>query len=107
MYNKALTIAAALLVPTLVFWASVLIYTGLEIGHPLIRAFARLENSPSGIVLVVAIVIGCPFFALPLAVFGRWFAKVHGGKGEAFGITILALSVILLVLGIALPIALR
>jgi hypothetical protein len=52
-------------------------------------------------------VIGCPFFAIPLTVIGRWLARVNGQRGVRLGTTVLAASVGLLVLGLALPLVLR
>lgn len=87
------------MIPVIVFWLSVLVYAASGIEHFMIRAFADLEQSPSGITVVVFIVIGCPFFALPLSVLGRWMARTEHQKGQDLGTLLLIFSVALLVLG--------
>lgn len=106
-YNKAVIAGSLLLIPTLTFWIVVLLYSTLGLGSPLMEVFARLERSQAGIVVIVTLVIGCPFFALPLTVIGRWLARVNGQKGIRLGSAVLAVCVILLVLGLALPLGLR
>jgi hypothetical protein len=106
-YNKALIAAAVILAPPVVFWILVLPYAAFGAGYPLLKALADLEASPAGTVVLVTVVIGCPFFALPLAVVGRWLAEVKGQKGEGLGRGILIVSVVLLVLGVTIPIILR
>ena len=93
--------------PPIVFWLSVLVYAGFGIEHSLIRLFADLEGDPSGVVIVVSVVIGCPLFALPLAVLGRWLARVQGTKGYNLGTLVLALSVIFLIMGVVGPLISR
>jgi hypothetical protein len=102
-YNKFLLVAAAFMFPPIIFWLSVLTYAGFGIEHSLIRLLANLERDPSGVVFVVSIVIGCPLFALPLTVLGRWLARVQGAKGYRLGTLILAMSVIFLIVGIGGP----
>jgi hypothetical protein len=100
-YNRFLSASIVFLVPPAVFWLSVLVYAVARIEHFLIRAFANLEQDPSGVTLVVFIVIGCPFFALPLSVLGRWLARTERQKGQNLGTWMLLASVVLLVLGTA------
>lgn len=106
-FNTAVLAAAFILVPAVVFWLSVLVnaLTGAE--HTLIRMFAGMETSPPGRVVLVTVVLGCPFFALPLVVIGRWLAKVNGERGVRFGTVTALASVILIVLGVTLPLVLR
>jgi uncharacterized membrane protein YadS len=106
-YNKAVIAGSILLIPTLTFWIVVFLYSTLGIGNRLMGVFAGLERSQVGIVVMVTLVIGCPFFALPLTVIGRWLARVKGQKGIRLGSAVLAVCVILLVLGLALPLGLR
>ena len=106
-YNKAVIAGAALLLPPLTFWIVVLFYRVFGIGRPLMVALADLETTQAGIVVMVTLVVGCPFFALPLTVIGRWLARVKGQKGIHLGSAVLAVCVTLLVLGLALPLGLR
>lgn len=106
-YNRAVVAGAILLIPALVFWILLLVYWAFGIGRSLMGALADIERSRVGSVLMVTIVIGCPFFALPLTVIGRWLARVKGQRGIRLGSAVLAASVILLVLGLALPLGLR
>jgi len=106
-FNTAVLAAASVLVPTLVFWLSVLINAISGVEHSLLRIFAGLEESSEGLVVLVTIVLGCPFFALPLAVIGRWLAKVRGERGESFGTLVVLVSAGFVILGVALPLALR
>jgi len=85
----------------------VLLYSALGLGRPVMEVFAGLEASQAGSTVMVTVVIGCPFFALPLTVMGRWLARVKGQRGIRLGSAVLAVSVILLVLGLALPLVLR
>ena len=98
---------AFLVIPPAVFWIAALLYRLAGIGHTLMAGLAGLESSPAGIVLMVTMVIGCPFLALPLTVIGRWLARVKGEKGIRLGSAVIAVSVILLVLGLVLPLVLR
>jgi hypothetical protein len=106
-YNRAVIAGAVLLTPTLVFWLLLLLYRAFGIGRPLMGALAGLEATQAGTVVMATIVIGCPFFALPLTVVGRWVARVNGQRGICLGAAVLALGVILLVLGLTLPLVLR
>lgn len=106
-YNRVVIAGAILLVPTLVFWTLLLLYWIFGIGHHLMVAFAGFEASRAGSIIMVTIVIGFPFFALPLTVIGRWLAGVNGQRGIRLGSAVLAVSVVLLVLGLALPLGLR
>ena len=106
-YNMAVVAGAILLIPALVFWILVLLYRAFGIGHSLMDALADLETSQAGSIVMVSIVIGCPFFALPLTVIGRWLARVKGQKGIHLGSAVLAVCLTLLVLGLALPLGLR
>lgn len=103
----AVLAAASVLVPTAVFWLSVLINAVAGVEHSLLRVFAGLETSSQGIVVLVTIVLGCPFFALPLAVIGRWLARVRGERGESFGTVVALVSAAFIVLGVAMPLALH
>jgi hypothetical protein len=98
-YNRFLIAAAVFMIPVIIFWLSVLVYAASGIEHFMIRAFADLEQSPSGVTLVVFVVIGCPFFALPLSVLGRWMARTERQKGQGLGTLLLMLSITFLVLG--------
>jgi hypothetical protein len=100
-YNRFLSAAIVFLIPAVVFWLSVLVYAVARVEHFLIRAFADLEQDPSGVTLVVFIVIGCPFFALPLSVLGRWLARTEHQKGVNLGTWLLTASITLLILGTA------
>ena len=106
-YNMAVVAGAIFLIPALVFWILVLLYWAFGIGRSLMDAFANLETSQAGSIVMVSIVIGCPFFALPLTVIGRWLARVKGQKGIHLGSAVLAVCLTLLVLGLALPLGLR
>jgi hypothetical protein len=92
-----------LLIPTAIFWLSLLAYVVFGIRHGLINLFAGLERSPSGLVVVVSIVIGCPLVALPLTALGRWLAKVRDHRGERLGTLILVSSIVFIILGILSP----
>jgi surface polysaccharide O-acyltransferase-like enzyme len=87
------------MIPVIMFWLSVLVYAAGGSEHFMIRAFADLEQSPSGVTIVVFIVIGCPFFALPLSVLGRWMARTEHQKGQGLGTLLLLLSIAFLILG--------
>jgi hypothetical protein len=106
-YNKPVIAGAILLVPPILFWVVVLVYRTVGIGNRLMEAFSGLERSQAGIVFMVTLVIGCPFFALPLTVIGRWLARVKGQRGVHLGSAVLTASVILLVLGLVLPLILK
>lgn len=71
------------------------------------EGFAGLEKSQPGIVLMATLVIGCPFFALPLTVIGRWLAGIKGQRGTGLAAAVLAASILLLALGLILPLVLR
>lgn len=98
---------AVLLIPALVFWILLLLYWAFGLARPLIAMFADLETSSAGSVIMVVITIGCPFFALPLTVIGRWLALVKSQRGARLAGIVLAASIGLLVLGLVLPLALR
>jgi len=100
-YNRFLIASIVFMVPVIIFWLSVLVYAASGTEHFMIRAFADLEQSPSGITVVVFVVIGCPFFALPLSVLGRWMARTEHQKGQDLGTLLLILSIAFLVLGTA------
>ena len=106
-YNRAVIAGAGLLIPALVFWILVFFYWATGVGRPLMGTLAGLEASQTGSVAMVTIVIGCPFVALPLTVIGRWLARVRGERGMRLGSVVLAVSVLLLVLGLVLPLGLR
>ena len=106
-YNMAVVAGAVFLIPALIFWILVLLYWAFGMGSPVMDVFAGLERSQAGTVVMVILVIGCPFFALPLTVIGRWLARVKGQKGIRLGSAVLAVCVILLVLGLVLPLGLR
>ena len=106
-HNRAVIAGAILLIPALAFWILLLLYWIFGIGRQIMVAFAGYEASRVGSIIMVTIVIGCPFFALPLTVIGRWLARVNGQRGINLGSAVLAASVILLVLALALPLGLR
>jgi hypothetical protein len=105
--NRAVIAGAVLLVPALLFWITLLLYRGLGVGRQLMHVLAGFETTQIGSVVMATIVIGCPFFALPLTVIGRWLARIKGQRGSRLGTAVLALSVLLLLLGLALPLGLR
>ncbi len=105
-FNTAVLAAAFVLVPTVVFWFSVLVHLLAERNHPLMKLFARMEASSEGVVLLATIVLGCPLFALPLAAIGRWLASVNHERGEALAVLVMLSSVGLAVLGLVLPLVL-
>jgi len=105
--NKAVLAAAFVLVPTVVFWLSVLIHLISGRTHPLMELFASMEASSNGVILLTAIVIGCPIFALPLAAIGRWLASVNHERGETLAVALMLLSAVLATLGLVLPLVLR
>ena len=107
VYNRAVIAGLVLLLPPLVFWGLVLVYSVFGIGRSLVGVFAGLETTPAGSVLIVTAVIGCPFFALPLTVIGRWLARVKGQRGVHLANAVLVASVLLLGIGLVLPLALR
>jgi hypothetical protein len=106
-YNRAVIAGAVLLVPALILWILLLLYWALGIARPLMRMLADFETSPAGSVVMAVITIGCPFFALPLTVIGRWLAKVKGQMGARLATAVIATAAGLLVLGLALPLLLQ
>ncbi len=104
--NTAVLAAAFVLVPTVVFWLSVLIHLISGLNHPLMKLFAGMEASSRGVVLLTTIVLGCPIFALPLAAIGRWLASVNHERGERLAVFIMLLGASLAALGLVLPLVL-
>ena len=104
--NTAVLAAASVLVPTVVFWLSVLIHLISGRNHPLMKLFASMEASSRGVILLATIVLGCPLFALPLAAIGRWLASVNHERGETLAVVIMLLSAGLAALGLVLPLVL-
>jgi hypothetical protein len=105
--NTAVVAAAFVLVPTVVFWLSVLIHLVSGRNHPLMKLFASMEASSRGVVLLATMVLGCPLFALPLAAIGRWLAAVNRERGETLAIIVMLVSAGLAALGLVLPLVLR
>lgn len=105
--NTAVLAAAFVLVPTVVFWLSVLIHLISGLDHPLMKLFASMEASSNGVVLLATIVLGCPLFALPLAAIGKWLAAVNHERGETMAVFIMLLGAGLAALGLVLPLVLR
>ena len=105
--NTAVLAAAFVLVPTVVFWLSVLIHLISGSNHPMMKLFASMEASSKGVVLLATMVLGCPLFALPLAAIGKWLASVNHERGERLAVIIMLLSTGLATLGLVLPLVLR
>jgi hypothetical protein len=105
-FNKTVLAAGIILVPTTVFWLVVAIHATVGIDS-VMRPLMQMEMSPGGSVVLVTVVLGCPFFALPLAAIGRWLAKVQGQRGKAFGMGVMLVSTFLIVLGVVLPLIFR
>jgi hypothetical protein len=106
-YNGAVIAGLILLAPPVIFWSMVLLYRAFGIGREVMGVFAALETSPKGRIVVVTAVVGCPFFALPLTVIGRWLTMVRRQKGISLANAVLAVCVLFLVLGLVLPLGLR
>lgn len=106
-YNRAVLAGSILLIPSVTFWIVALVYRVAGFGEALMGVFAGLEATQSGVVVMATLVIGLPFFALPLTVIGRWLTRINGQKGIRLADAALAASIVLLVLGLALPLALR